>query len=185
MHSTLPTEQLQPPASAAAPGVRIGTAVVTECSGERATVAFEGGLVACRLALAFAYQPVPGDVVLIIVQAEAVFVIGVLSGRGATALQAPGDLTISAPHGRITLSAGAGIELEAPQLALRAQSLEMLATTLVQRVQTAFKTFSDLLHIRAGRRQTEIDGISMESTERTYHRSEKETVLNGESINIA
>jgi hypothetical protein len=185
MLSILPTQQLHPPGSAAAPAARIGTAVVTECTGERATVAFEGGLVASRLALAYAYQPVPGDVVLIIIQAEAAFVIGVLSGRGATALQAPGDLTITAPHGRITLSAGAGIELEAPQVALRAQSLEMLATTLVQSVQSAFKTFSDLLHIRAGRRQTEIDGISMESTERTYHRSKKETVINGESINIA
>jgi hypothetical protein len=169
----------------AGPSARIGTAAVIEAVADRISVAFEGGVMNARLALAYSYMPVPGDIVLIIVQDQAAFVIGVLSGRGATAMQVQGDLAISAPHGRIILSAGQGIEVEAPQLALRAQCLEMHATTLVQKVQSAFKTFTDLLHITAARRETRIDGVSMESTERTYHRSDKETVLNGESINIA
>jgi hypothetical protein len=173
------------PAGRTQPAVRIGTAVVLEASGERISVAFEGGMLAVRLALAYAYQPVQGDVVLIIVQDEAAFVIGVLSGRGTTSMLLPGDLAISAPNGRITLSAGGGIDIESPRVSMRAQRLEVLTNTLIETVQTAFKTFTDLLHISASRRQTRIDGVSMESTERTYHRSDKETVLNGESINIA
>jgi hypothetical protein len=165
--------------------VRIGAAVVTDCESGRARVLFEGSPLSARLALAFAYQPLPGDVVLIIVQAEDAYIIGVLSGRGTTTLAVHADLALSAPHGRISLRAGHGIDLDAPQVAVRAQAIEMTAVTLVQRVQTAFKTFTDLLHITAGRRHTRIDGVSMESTERTYHRSDKETVLNGESINIA
>ena len=138
-----------------------------------------------RPALAFAYQPEPGDLMLIIVQGEDAYMIGVLSGRGTTTLAVHADLTLAAPHGRISLRAGDGIDIDAPQVAVHAQTIEMTATTLVQRVQSAFKTFTDLLHITAGRRQTKIEGVSMESTERTYHRSQKETVLNGESINIA
>lgn len=178
-------------ASTATAGVRIGTAVVTDAAAgsgvdaSRARVVFEGASLSARPALAFAYQLMPGDVVLIIVQADDAYIIGVLSGRGTTSLAVHGDLALSAPHGRISLSAGNGIDLDAPQIAVRAQAIEMTAVTLVQRVQTAFKTFTDLLHITAGRRQTRIHGVSMESTQRTYHRSEKETVLNGESINIA
>lgn len=181
-------EMLNPSASSATnatPPVRIGAAVVTDCEAGRARVVFEGASLSARPALAFAYQLMPGDLVLIIVQAEDAYIIGVLSGRGTTTLTVHADLALSAPHGRISLRAGNGIDLDAPQVAVRAQSIEMTATTLVQRVQTAFKTFTDLLHITAGRRQTRIDGVSMESTVRTYHRSEKETVLNGESINIA
>ncbi len=163
---------------------RIGTGVVIEAAGDRAQVLFEGATVSARMALAFTYQPLAGDVVLVINQDQLCFIIGILSGRGAMTLQAPGDLTISAPNGRISLSARDAIEVDAGRFAVRVQAIEMLAISLVERVQTAFKTFTDLLHITAGARQTRIDGVSMESTERTYHRSEKETVLNGETINI-
>lgn len=178
---------LSPPADADAANavaVRLGAAVVTDCPGDRVRVVFEGASRLARLALAFAYRPLPGDLVLVITQAEEAFIIGVLSGRGTTALAVHGDLALSAPHGRITLHAGEGIDLDAPQIGMRAQSVEMTAVTLVQRVQTAFKTFTDLLHITAGRRVTQVDGVSMESSERTYNRSEKETVINGESVSI-
>ena len=181
-------EMLSPPVSRVASSsaaVRIGPAVVTDFAHDRATVVFEGASLSARPALAFAYQPEPGDLMLIIVQGEDAYMIGVLSGRGTTTLAVHADLTLAAPHGRISLRAGDGIDIDAPQVAVHAQTIEMTATTLVQRVQSAFKTFTDLLHITAGRRQTKIEGVSMESTERTYHRSQKETVLNGESINIA
>jgi hypothetical protein len=168
----------------AQPAVRLGTAVVIESTQDRTQVVFEGGMLNGRLALAFAYQPVAGDVVLVIIQDQACFVIGVLSGRGAITLNAPGDITISAPNGRISLNAGESIEVDAGRFKVHAQSIEVLAVALVERVQSAFKTFTDLLHITAGRRQTTIDGVSMESTGRTYQRSAKETVINGESINI-
>ena len=68
-------------------GVRLGSAVIIDAVGERVTVAFEGASVTARLALAFAYTPLPGDLVLVIVQEEA-YVIGILSGRGTTSLTA-------------------------------------------------------------------------------------------------
>ena len=165
-------------------GVRLGPAVITDASGDRATVAFEGTSVTARLALAFSYAPLAGDLVLVIIQETDAYIIGVLSGRGAITVTAHGDLTLAAPHGRVLIEGGQGIEVNAPQVAVQAQAITMTAVSLVQRMQTVFQSITDLLHITAGKRQTRIEGVSMESTERSYQRADKEIVLTGESVNI-
>ncbi len=165
------------------PGVRLGSAVIIDAVGERVTVAFEGASVTARLALAFAYTPLPGDLVLVIVQEEA-YVIGVLSGRGTTSLTAHGDLVLSAPHGRVLIEAGQKIEITTPQVEVQAQSITMTAVSLVQRMRSVFQSVTDLLHITAGQRHTQVVGVSMETTGRTYQRAEKEVVINGESVSI-
>ena len=180
----MPTLDLPVPASAVASGVRLGPAVVTSFEGERVTVVFTGTIHHARLALGYAYEPMAGDLVLVIIQDSDAYIIGVLSGRGTTTLTAHGDLTIAAPNGRIQLQAGNGIALTAPKVEVQAQAIEMTSVSLVQRVQSAFLAVTDLLHITAGQRQTRIAGTSMETTERSYHRSDKEVVIQGESVSI-
>jgi Protein of unknown function (DUF3540) len=180
----MPTLELPMPTGAVGSGVRLGPAVVTSLDGERVTVVFAGATHHSRLALGYAYQPLAGDLVLIILQEDDAYIIGVLSGRGTTTLTAHGDLTIAAPNGRIQLQAGNGIALAAPKVEVQAQAIEMTAVSLGQRVQSAFLAVTDLLHITAGQRQTRIAGTSMETTERSYHRSDKEVVIQGESVSI-
>jgi Protein of unknown function (DUF3540) len=165
-------------------GVRLGSAVVTIVADERVTVLFQGCPVTARLALAFAYTPLAGDLVLLIVQGNDAFIIGVLSGRGTTTLSVHGDLTIAAPTGRIRIAAGKGVELEAPEVGVRAQRFEVMAAALVQRVQSALLAVTDLLHITAGQRQTTIHGPSMETTQCSYQRAEKEVVIQAETVSI-
>ena len=54
-----------------------------------------------RLALAYPYQPVPGDLVLAIGHDDDYYVIGILRGSGKTELAFQGDVALRAVGGRL------------------------------------------------------------------------------------
>ena len=166
----------------------LGPAVVTALGCGNFTVAFSGEAHVAQPAFALAYQPVVGDVLLVIAHrrtTRAVYAMGVLVGHGTTTLTSAGDLDISAPHGRVTIAAGTGVEIGAPRLRVRSQVIELFATALVQRVQTALLAVTDLLHVTAGRKMEDVTGSVMEKAVTRHLISDKETVVNGSSIHIA
>lgn len=165
-------------------GLHLGPATVSRASGRRVLVRRAGGEADewAELALASPYQPVAGDVVLVVAQEERAYVIGVLQGRGPSVLAFPGDVTISAPKGAVHLDAAKGVTLSAPAVEIRAEAIEMEATTLTQRIESAFQWVKDLLQIRAGRLRSVVEGSAHQMAERTFIRSEKETKVDGEKI---
>lgn len=165
-------------------GLRLGPATVSRASGRRVLVRRAGGEADewAELALALPYQPVAGDVVLVVAQEERAYVIGVLQGRGPSVLAFPGDVTISAPKGAVHLDAAKGVTLSAPAVEMRAETIEMEATTLTQRIESAFQWVKDLLQVRAGRLRSVVEGSAHQLAERTFIRSEKETKVDGEKI---
>ena len=103
-----------------------------------------------RMGLAFPYEPVRGDEVLVIGRGEALYVIGVLRGSGPTTFSAPKDLRFRAPHGSIELTAANGVRVKASTVKLVSDTLEILATTLFERLVEATHWIENALHIRAG-----------------------------------
>lgn len=165
-------------------GLHLGPATVLRAVGRRVQIRREGQSVEpwAELALAFPYLPAPGDVVLVAAQEERAYVIGVLQGRGPSVLVFPGDVTLSAPQGAVTLDAGKGVTLTGPTVELRADAVEVEAKTLSQRVESAFQWVKELLQVRAGRSRLEVESSHHQLAERTFIRSVKETKVDGEKI---
>jgi hypothetical protein len=165
-------------------GLYLGPATVTRALGRKALVRRPEGIEEtwAELALAYPYQPAPGDLVLVVAQEERSYVIGVLQGRGPSVLSFPGDVTLSAPQGSLHLDAGKTVTLSAPEVEVRAETVDLEAKTMSQRLENAYQWVKDLLQVRAGRSRAVVDGTHHQLAERTFIRSEKETKVDGEKI---
>jgi hypothetical protein len=161
----------------------LGPATVSRTAGRRVLVRRGGEPEAwADLALAFPYQPQPGDEVLLAAHEERRYVIGLLQGHGPVVLPFPGDVTLSAPAGTVRLIAGKGVSMEAPSIELRAGTIELEAKTLVQHLENAYQWVKDLFQVNAGRSRLDTEGSHHQVAERTYIRSEKETKIDGDRI---
>lgn len=165
----------------------LGPAVVTAVGPGTLTVAFAGQNHAAQPAFALAYRPLVGDVLLVMARSRigrCVYAVGVLDGRGATEIAVNGDLALTSYHGRVSIQAGEGVAIAAPQVKVHTQLMELVATSLVQRVQSALLAVKDLLHLTAGRRLEKISGSSMEQAETRHLLTEKETVINASTVHV-
>ena len=77
------------------------------------------------------------------------------------------------------------IEMTAPQMRLQAQSLELIATAFMQRVQTALLAVADLFHLSAGSKLEKITGSSLEQAETRHQVTTKETIINASTVHIS
>jgi hypothetical protein len=119
----------------------------------------DGALVWARMALAIPYAPSADDEVLVMCHETQAYVIGVLQVAGTTTLRAPGDLRLEAPDGEVRIVAGRGIrlhsdhslELSAPRAAFRFERLNVLVTTLVQRLTDAYTWATGLVQLKSRR----------------------------------
>ena len=153
----------------------------------------DGETLWARLALALPYTPAVGDEVLIICQQPAdAYVIGVLQGRGITTLQVPADLTLAAPNGTIRLIAGRSVqvrgtesvEITTRKATLRATRLNILATTLVQRLGSAYTWATGLLQFKSRRMRTVTDESWLVRAERAHLKTSGNTCINGKTVHL-
>lgn len=165
-------------------GLYLGPATVSRAVGKRIQLRRPDQATEewAEAALAFPYQPVAGDVVLVAAQEPRVYVIGVLQGRGPSVLSFPGDVTLSAPSGSIHLDAGTAVTTTAPTVELRADSIEVEAKSMVQRFESALQWVKDLFEMKSGRSRMVTEGTHLQMAERTFIRSEKESKIDGEKI---
>ncbi len=168
--------------TATAPATTLGPATVLGVEGRRVRLAVGRDEAWAEIALAQPYRPAEGDRVLAIGQERRWYVIGVLHARGPAVLSFAGDVEISAPHGALSLSAGKGVALKGPVVAVRAGRLETVAHTVVQRCASACHTVRELLQVRAGRTRTFVAGTSVQRADRTWVQSTHETKIDGEKI---
>lgn len=98
----------------------LGSATVTRSVGDRIEVTCDelGDGVVAKSALAFPYQPVRGDELLVIGDRGACFIIGVLEGRGRPRLE--GERVSVRAGGTLRLSGGRGVSLTASTAQLAA-----------------------------------------------------------------
>jgi hypothetical protein len=134
------------------------------------------------LALAYPYRPAIGDVVLAIGD-ETLWVIGVLSGRGITRLEVEGDLELAA-GGSVRIQGGRAVSMNAPDVALKAQRLEMAAERVLGRFGRVYEWIRESLKTTAGRVRTTVrEGVAIRA-KRIDAFGEKDVKIDGRRIHL-
>ena len=155
----------------------LGGGRVLALAGDHATVSLgDGHEVSAKLALAFSYVPQLGDELLIIGKAGEHFVIGVLQGSGDTRLEFPGDVALRAGK-NIQLEADEGISLSSDKLEIGAETMRIVADTVVESAREMVQRIRDLWSIRAGQKNEQIAG-------EWSHRSEKASITTADDVSV-
>jgi hypothetical protein len=146
-----------------------------------------------RLAMAIPYSPVPGDEVLVVCQEMPdAYVIGVLQGHGTTTLRVPGDLRLEAPRGDVSILAGKGVkvrgnqalELAAPRATFRFRRLNLVVTTLVQRLNNLFTWATGLVQSKSRRLRQIADEGWLVRADRAHLKTAENIHINGKTIHL-
>jgi hypothetical protein len=161
---------------------RLGPATVTAVCGEQVEVSTDGRIVLATLAVTGVYTPVAGDTVLVI-EAEAAYVIGVLHATGPLTLRAPGDLTLSAPNGRIALHANE-ITGNASELRLAATVLSLTAERMAGRFATLRQVVTGAFDIDAGALAMRVKETFSLRGNRVRATAEEDVTLDGKHIHL-
>ncbi|MCA8911489.1 MAG: DUF3540 domain-containing protein [Planctomycetes bacterium] len=163
---------------------KLGPAVVRSLEDGRITAEFEGEQVSAVNAIAFPWTPNKGDVVLLIAQEDAHYVIGVLQTQGDFTMTFPANVNLRAPKGAINLHSGEGIDMHAPDVKVTGGKITLLAKTMTEKLGNAFRWVGDLVQVKAGRSRTLVDGASYERCERRVIKAKKDVRVNGNRIHL-
>jgi len=144
----------------------------------------EDRLVWARLALAFSYEPQLDDEVLVIGKDEGHYVIGVLQGSGTARMTFPHNVELRSAKGTVRVVGGKGVEIEGPELAMRADRVRMFARSMVQQLGSVYQTVTEVLHLCASATYTLVEGTSHTQAKRAKLLTEEEVSVNGKSINL-
>ncbi len=115
-------------------------------------------VVVATWALPYRYVPAQGDVFSLVGRAGTYYVTGVVHGRGRSRLAFEGDLGIRARGGSLRLSARRGVRVVGRRVTLRAQTLEVLAVSLHEKVGRATRTVRGLLEEHAAQALRVVEG---------------------------
>ena len=118
---------------------------------------------------------------VLIIDGEETYVIGVLHGRGVTRIEAPGDLAIRA-GGVISLEGGRAVAVNAPQVALKASRLEFAAERLFSRFAEVYQWVRGTLRTVAGRTRTVSQGTVSVRARRIIESAEKDVRIDGKQV---
>ncbi|APR84294.1 Hypothetical protein A7982_09643 [Minicystis rosea] len=143
-----------------------------------------GAEVSATLALAFAYEPNVDDVLLVIGNAEGHYVIGVLRGTGRAVIAVPGDVEVRSVDGVLRLSGGKGVEIDAPDVSLRASKLRILAEAVTQKVTSLAQHVTELWSMRAGKSHSVVEGASFSQSKSATILTEGKVAINGKEIHL-
>lgn len=162
----------------------LGPAIVVEARGADVTVDVAGRRVKARLALSLPYAPIEGDTLLVIGGPSGHYAIGVIDGAGRTTLAVPGDVDVRAIGGTLRLSGDEGVDIDGGAVAVRAKKLHVLAGALVERFTTVVQHVTEMLSVRAGERQTVVDGASIETAKRASIVTHETVSINGKQVHL-
>jgi Protein of unknown function (DUF3540) len=159
----------------------LGQATVLRIESERVLLALPYGDAWARSALAYPYHPALGDVVLVVGDEDAAYIIGVLSGTGRTVLVVEGDLELRS-SGRMKLTSEECVEIESPHILVKADKLETFARTVFERAVSSYRWVKEVLQLQAGRTRTLVDGHATLQAERITQQAEKDVKIDGRQV---
>lgn len=163
----------------------LGPARVVEASVGGLRVELEDGAsVTATLALAFPYEAVAGDVVLVIGKRDRHYVIGVLHGTGRSVLALQGDVELRAVNGALTLVGEKGVQIEGPELDVSVGKLKMAADSVVQKFTNVYQHVKALLSVRAGETHTLVDDATFAKSKSATILTEEKMAINGKEIHL-
>lgn len=162
--------------------VKLAPASVIDVQGRKLTVLTADGEVIAENALAFPYTPVKGDTLLVIGQADRCYAIGLLAAQGDMTVAFPASATFTAPRGEIKFKSGKGMELHSPNVRLRAGKLELVAKTISEKADNAWRRVRKLLKLDAGSVQTTVEETSHTKAGRYVVKAKQDVKMDGDKI---
>lgn len=164
-------------------GLYVGPASVRAVEGGTVKLALPSGPADAELAVAYPYAPQRGDIVLVLASGDSTYIVGVLKAIGPTRLDLPGDVVVRA-GGRLRLAAGDAVEIESPDVRIRADRVETTARAVFERVKDAYRWAQDMVQTTAGRVRTLVSGSATLHAERIVETASKDVKIDGERINL-
>ncbi|EYF08300.1 DUF3540 domain-containing protein [Chondromyces apiculatus] len=140
--------------------------------------------VRARMAMAFLYEPVAGDVLLVIGRGRHHYAIGVLSGTGKASLAFPGDVELRAEGGTLRLAGDRGVAIAGPALDVAVDRLGILAGDVVSKCTSLYQRVSALLSVRAGQSHTLVDDTAFTRAKSATLHTEETVTVNGKQIHL-
>jgi hypothetical protein len=157
-------------------------ATVLAIAGDRLRLKTDEGDVWGHMALAYPYQPVRGDVLLVAGE-EPCYVIGVLRGSGRTVLSVQGDLELRAT-GQVAIASSRSIRLEAPDISIRGDRFEVAVRAAFERFMDCYRDVKNCLHLTAGRTRTVVEESYDLQAGQITQIAEKTVVIDGREIHL-
>jgi hypothetical protein len=163
----------------------LGPARVIEASGRRAQVELpEGARVEARLAIAYPYEPAPGDTLLLFGRGEEYYAIGVLEGQGRAVLSFKGDVEVRAEGGTLSLAGDKGVSISGEEVAVQAGQIKMIAGAVVQTFASLYQRVTELLSSRSKRSHTIVDEAAFTQAKSAAIVTEESVTINGKEVHL-
>ena len=201
-------------APAAAPALEY--AVVIETAETGFVVQSDDGAFQARQAAGCLLEPRTGDLVLISLDSDGLcYILNILERdeQAQSRLSFPGDVTLAAPNGSMSLAAREGLNLSGRRFSLRAQegearvdvfsligrywhaqferakavghALDVVFNRLVSRLQTSYRYVEEHEEIQAESMRYLVDGTMTIQTQNTVHTAEEHIKLDADQIHLA
>jgi hypothetical protein len=163
----------------------LGPARVLEVAGGTVLVELPGAVTArATMALAFPYRPARGDTLLVVGGEAALYVIGVIQGTGETVLAFAGGVELRAEGGPLRLASDQAVEIAAPEVAVQAGNLRLVAEAAVEKLGTLYQHVRGLLRARAGESETIVDEGAITRARSAAILTEESMSINGKQIHL-
>lgn len=144
----------------------------------------DGREVPARPGFTFPFTPAPGDVLLVVEGERDHWAIGVISGRAPESLSFPGDVTVRAVGGTLNLKGDRGVEVEAPLISLRGESLRTVVESISEKTDGAYRFVKDLLTVRAGESRRIVMGEDHSRSKRSVTLAEGTVKIDGGQVHL-
>lgn len=164
----------------------LGPAEVVEARAGEVTVELpEGDVVPVELALAFPYEPAPGDALLVIGKGSGeYYAIGVLRGAGRAVLAIQGHVDLRAVGGKLHLAGDEGVEIEGPEVSVRAGKLRTIADSVVETFATLYQRVTSHLRVHARESHTLVEGAAITQAKTAQITTEDVVTINGKQVHL-
>lgn len=178
---------LSEPAPILGESIALGPSRVVAFDGPDVVVELsEGVRRTARLAMAFPYRPVIGDLLLVIAERgrEEAYVIGVLAPAGVTALEFSGDVKVRAVGGTLELSGDQGVRIEGGSLDVTVRDVKVVAQKLVHSCSTIFQRARELFTVEAKHVHQLADEDFLSRSKAATVVAEEKVMFNGNQIHL-
>jgi len=135
-------------------------------------------------AFTFPYQPVTGDRLLVLGNGTQYFAVGVLGGQGPSRLHFPGDVSLHAVDGKLTLASDQAIQVRAPKVTIRAGILRTIVDNVTEKAGGVRRWVRGLLAVRAGQSRRVIDGQDTTRCENSTTLAKDTVTIDGDQLHL-
>ncbi len=166
----------------------LGPAALVRAEGSELYVEIARGVeerieVRAELALAFPYEPLVGDVLLVIGKGTSFYVIGVLKGHGKSVITIPGDARIEV-GGALDITAQRGVNVLSPSFEVHTSKLRLVAESAVETFTSALRRVRDLFTIQAGKSHTLVDDTAVTQAKSAAIVTKEAVTINGREVHL-